>query len=458
MSTSLILSVLSYRGSPPREPLSCTFDESGGSVGRSPDNRLVLPDPERFVSRRHGSLAFRDGAYQYTDASTGGTYFVARDLLLQHDTLVLRDGELLRIGEYELAVSLVAAADGDNLLPVELDPVPEEVAPPPQRVAPAWPEPLEDSWPPPSGPIGSSAPPWVGPSFLDQPDVAPIHASFQPPEVAPVPPDFDVAELLRDLEGPPSGPSWAARWEPPEALFQGFTPEGDAQDTATLSQAEPCGAPAPEAPSAPSGAGAAAELPEGFGSAVGQALVARFLEGAGVPSGEWLKDQDWPELMQRAGALLRELVDGMIAILRARSELRSQFRVAVTTLRAHDNNPLKFTVNGDDALRLLLAGNHAGFMDPVEAVRSGFADLMNHQLALQAGIQTALTAALERFAPDRVERACGDVFLHRKARCWEAFCKAYPELVQDTIENFFGEAFAEGYERQLERLKGPTTG
>ncbi len=48
------------------------------SIGRGPENDWVLPDPERYLSKRHCVLAFRAGGWQIADLSTNGT-FLNRD-------------------------------------------------------------------------------------------------------------------------------------------------------------------------------------------------------------------------------------------------------------------------------------------------------------------------------------------------------------------------------------------
>ena len=50
------LEVLSCRGLPPEEPLGLSLDRVGCTLGRNPDNDLVLVDPERLVSGRHAQI------------------------------------------------------------------------------------------------------------------------------------------------------------------------------------------------------------------------------------------------------------------------------------------------------------------------------------------------------------------------------------------------------------------
>ncbi|CAI8798227.1 type VI secretion system-associated FHA domain protein TagH [Methylocaldum szegediense] len=560
---ALILKVLSYKGSPVAEATSCTFDQEGGSIGRSPDNRFVLPDPDKFISRKHGSIEFRNGVYSFTDSSTAGTYFVNKDMLLQHDTAPLSNGDVLRIGEYEIAVVEVPMPPGPQDEPsfgfdpfgeppespneplfsfgpfgkppappeepsFDFDPFGEPPVPPAAPVpepeawaeTPAWSSPFD------LPPAETDKPQSSGPSFIGQPDVSPFHESFIPPDVEKPQEspelDFNFEDLLRDLDSGGQGPEMPApvaeSWEPEDDFFKGIDlsglgPEPDAtvepqamtepapdfgpaaesveaahppsaenlvshEQAAVVPSEEPAPSRAtvpaidawvdspvggsslaaaesvsasPPVPSVPSGPAATHTADRG--------LFAAFLEGAGIASNTgWIKDEDMPAVMKTVGVLLRSFVEGMMTVMRARAELKSQFRVSVTTMRPVENNPLKFTPNVDDALKIMLAQNHPGFMDPVEAVRGGFADLMNHQMAMTAGIQAALAAALKRFDPQRFEKLYEEgIVFQRKAKCWEAYSKAYPESVNDILENFFGEEFGEVYERQMRILQSAQT-
>ena len=210
----LLLKVLHYKGQPIPNEIIVWFDESGGSIGRSPDNNLVLPDPARYISGKHARIVFRDKSYLFSDTSANGTYFINRGFLLRQGTVALRDGERLKIGDYEIKVAV------------------------------------------------------------------------------------DV-----------------------------------------------------------------------------------FLEGLG-------------------------------------SELRDQIK--------------------DEDL---------------------FADLVNHQLALTAGIQAAIKAALLRFDPGRYEKLYSKGFVFQKqAKCWDTYAKAYPELVNEVLENFFGKEFREAYERRIQMLQAAQNG
>src|SRR5690606_15193872 len=84
----------------------------GGTIGRSPDNDWVLPDPERFVSSQHAVISVENGEYILTDRSTNGTILNGRELA-QGSRVRLASGDTLTIGNYEISVS-VDAAGGDR--------------------------------------------------------------------------------------------------------------------------------------------------------------------------------------------------------------------------------------------------------------------------------------------------------------------------------------------------------
>ena len=100
--------VLSYNDQIPSERLSATFDEKGGTIGRSAQNHFRLPDPKRYVSCNHAVVSFENGCYYLTDRSTNGTYLPNRDLGLSKGTKArLIDGDRLSMGDYVLKVEIL---------------------------------------------------------------------------------------------------------------------------------------------------------------------------------------------------------------------------------------------------------------------------------------------------------------------------------------------------------------
>jgi predicted component of type VI protein secretion system len=88
---------------------SIVLGVSGGSIGRALDNDWALPDPRRYLSGHHARIHFRQGAFYLEDASTNGVY--VNDATApqgRRGLYALRDGDLLRMGEYRIRVSIDA--------------------------------------------------------------------------------------------------------------------------------------------------------------------------------------------------------------------------------------------------------------------------------------------------------------------------------------------------------------
>jgi len=108
---ALKLTVVSDQRAPLGTRGSIVFGVGGGSIGRAHDNDWVLPDPERYLSAHHARVRFRDGTFVLFDTSTNGVYVNERNEALGRRAIyALRDGDRLRLGEYQIAVSIDAEA------------------------------------------------------------------------------------------------------------------------------------------------------------------------------------------------------------------------------------------------------------------------------------------------------------------------------------------------------------
>lgn len=77
---SITVEVLSYKGQSPVERLSVSFDQQGGTLGRSPENHFVLSDPQNLISRQHAVIRYENGCYYLQDTSTTGTFIYNKNL------------------------------------------------------------------------------------------------------------------------------------------------------------------------------------------------------------------------------------------------------------------------------------------------------------------------------------------------------------------------------------------
>jgi type VI secretion system protein len=492
---ALSLTLLSYKGQPLSESVTVSVDERGGSIGRSEDNDLVLSDPEKFVSRHHARISFEHGAYYLTDTSLSGVYFDMNAAPVLNDTQQLFNGTHLRVGEYEISVVITAAAapkEADSPFLNEFLETPAQIpVHEPDLFSPMLDDPFanrllanDGAYVEHSDLINSGGNYKEAEFQSHLPDSAsPLLDSFVAPNIMSTPAEPDempVISSFEDLFGDSSAPSLEASQqvdagnqsldslfdfkdpfeeEPLELAIDDepeneqplpasvvVEPEPEAAPGSLLDIVEtPVSQPKPERlqPLKP---------PAQEKTQTSAALFDAFLSGAqldqSIKSSEPAEDT-----FNRIGQMFRKMVDGTVAVLRSRAEFKSLFRVNMTVIRASNNNPLKFAVTTDDVLKQLIQNREGGFLGSVEAIEQGFDDIMNHQLAMQAGIQASLNELLKKFDPKTVEKQFEQgIVLQKKAKCWDKYQESYGVAAEEAIENFFGDAFVEAYEAQMSAL------
>ncbi|CAN5317836.1 type VI secretion system-associated FHA domain protein TagH [soil metagenome] len=106
----ITLTVSSFHGSAyTGAPLSASFGETGGTIGRADSNLLVLPDPDRTISRVHAQIACRSGQFFVQDHGSNPIALNGQ-LLGEGGEQVLCPGDELLIGGFCLKVAAGAVA------------------------------------------------------------------------------------------------------------------------------------------------------------------------------------------------------------------------------------------------------------------------------------------------------------------------------------------------------------
>src|SRR4029450_2462585 len=143
----------------------------------------------------------------------------------------------------------------------------------------------------------------------------------------------------------------------------------------------------------------------------------------------------------------------------ARASIKDEFRIEQTMIRPSGNNPLKFSLDDDDALATLLGIGRRGGMPADEAIAEAFDDLRMHELATISAMQEAGRGLLAQFAPEIIEQKAGGGGLQihpaqKKAKAWEAFGQLHKSVTQalsDDFDSVFGKVFARRYAQALEK-------
>ena len=164
--------------------------------------------------------------------------------------------------------------------------------------------------------------------------------------------------------------------------------------------------------------------------------------------------------MRLAGEVFRTLTEGLREVLMSRATVKGELRVEQTMIKSAGNNPLKFSITPEDAVLALLSSGRPGYMPAITAAREAFDDIKTHELAVMAGVQTALVSLLRRFDPDALEARLVQGILAtvlpatRKARLWENFRDTYKTIATEAEDDFqavFGRAFAKAYMAQARK-------
>lgn len=599
------IKAVSLNGQTLTPPTSAAFDERGGSLGRKDDCTLVLPDPERLISRHHAQIEYRGGQFIVRDQGTGTPVYLNGQALGNGREATIRAGDELRIGGYVLKVESSAPAGSAPIddpfaafaitppapaqpsspfgaettsgtsankafIPADFDPF-ADLKPSPSISTPAPPaselgsglgvnspsqsidalfglgggsigsDPFGINTPPPSNAshanvstdplaaMGFTAPAKVDTTPAQRNDTPEIYGSFKLPEIKLEPMVFTEPTAARPAPIPPQGTGQHAALDAEHT--GGFEAVGEALSTvyqpapaATLATSAPKDDPLALFGIETSGSQGAADSLEsplagldilGIGSSTGAhatpvsnveqtgasfsglgnltseptptvqraagtptpaapaqwsqvsagdaALLQAFLAGLNVPDLE-IEGGMTPELMNLLGKLMREMTQGTLDLLLARSLTKREVRAEMTMIEVRENNPLKFSPTVEVALTHLLAPPMRGFLPPIKAVKGAYDDLRSHQLGFMAGIQGALAGVLARFNPEQLEKRLTQksvidslLPMNRRAKLWDLFSDLYEEISKEAEDDFhalFGKEFVKAYEEQIAKLEG----
>lgn len=431
----LILEVINHNGFPASNPLSARFDESGGSIGRWENNQLILPDKTNLISRNHAVIEYANGIFIYTDKSANGTELCGENRTLIKDTVVLTDGDRLKIGEYELLVRIETEGEDKTFIGEDypLSGQDGNIAQVDTSEQTAW---SLDDWIP-----------WEEKhqSFSDETVVG-------NPKNTTLPFQNDVynasdetvifSEALGKVKVHTVVPDEkAGRMNSVETLENSKKPSLHTPNTNSFVEKQPS---------------LVSNVTKSLESDLGVNLFQCFLEGAGLELPPSLGIEEQAEAMKTLGLVFRHTVDGMMTMLKARAAEKYEIRAGITRIHQEHSNPLKLT-KVEAAMRAMLFQRRyreMGYLDPVSSVQESFTDIMNHEMAMRKAMQASLAAILQTFDPALFgeSQVSGGVFQSKKTKCWEAYCVAYPKLADEAMEGLFKGVFIQAYEEQVRRL------
>ena len=441
---------------------SRVFGVNGGAVGRAPDNDWVLPDARRVVSGHHFVVHYHGGKYWLDDISTNGVFVNdADDPASESGRVELHDGDRLRLGDYEILVSvdgridfLPAAEDEhsaakhfDNDIGHHLD--------------------LDDLLSPRDS--GSSSSIRVGNAFGVKVDSGAARFAARSAATLGGQPGRRCTSCPRrpllqaaptrscrvSVPGRPSAPIAASRVR---ALPQPGTG---------------LGRPHPGNPTRGTGRGPRPS-PEPRGAAKRnvpfyqqastwtdlRSAVQAFCRGAGIDPAT-LSPEAQAMLPLVAGQLLREAVLGLNDLALARGAGPAGAHLAtLPTAPGGSSNPLRSSRSVDESLQRLFESHGRLYAGPVESMRDVMQEAKDHEAALTSAMHAGLQAVLEQLSPtnvaDQFERGRARVLApgqDPRARYWDHYADFHRLVSQQVTGTELPHPFVEAFSREYSRVK-----
>jgi type VI secretion system FHA domain protein len=416
----LLLEVISPNAAALGESRRKVVRHKGARIGRAPDCDWILADPH--VSKEHARVTFVNGLF-FVEALGRNPVAIndAAQAVALLEPRMLRSGDRLFIDQYEIRVSI---AQGEP---------PEEGVKSEPRFA--------------SSPDAPAAVNEVAtPAFEAEGivDAQALKAEADPLVLLGIAPDAPVQAPAQ------------VNWQQAPVLSSHYRLPAEAAGGAAIprdwdhTDVESPRKAAPRAPAEPR----PADTP--VRHAVSASLT-ELLQGAGLPP-----QQISSEVLRDLGQALRVVVQGVMDVLHARTDIKTQFRLPITRVQSSLNNPLKLSPNVEAALYTLLVEKNSAYLPTSKSFEDAFRDIRHHQMALLGGVREAFDHMLATFDPERLEKELdsgarrGVLRMGGKSRFKEQYAVRFAALMSDRDGSFrrlFGDCFGEAYEKQLEQLK-----
>ncbi|HXA92748.1 MAG TPA: type VI secretion system-associated FHA domain protein TagH [Steroidobacteraceae bacterium] len=387
------------------ERSSVVFDGGGGSIGRATDNDWVLPDPLRYMSAHHARIHFRDGRYLLEDVSTNGVFVNDDEQPLgQRGPHPLQNGDVLRLGDYQMVVVELEAARATQASPAAVataDPVPTHV------------DGLRA--------VGRVSQTDLG-AALNLNDLLVAGESPTGSGVRPVNAYGQAVAAMTDTQTDEEEQAVARRME---RLARAAAKAREAKGTS---------------------------LPALYDVHAG---LQTFCRGAGIDT-QTLPAEAQTRLLHLAGQLVREALVGLKDLERARREIHNRFRIELP--EAEDDPRPSLARSTIEELLVELFGQHESRrLDAVQWLRDTVEGSKAHERATMEAMREAFVEFIERFNPAELEARFQRSSRRGKKSAggeahWEMFAEFYRNLTEmppDHLPHTFVEAFALAYKKNL---------
>ncbi len=507
----LIFKIISNPENGALPDISKVFESTLSIIGRNQNSDWVLPDPERFISSKHAEIHLRNNIFYIKDISSNGIINAeSNEAIGKNQELPISNNQKFLIGEYLIQAELESSAN--QVTDPESQAIADEHA--------QWENQMDDFWGNSSDPLdllASNQPKTDNtsdiheaiPSLSNAIERTPAFKqamSFAPSDSIPaadtnlfesdnrheavsssgIPENWDNTSfslpekakaeisISKPLVPSPAIPEALSHvMSEDDAFFEGletdnFFAEEVSTDTGAPVHTEALHEQAIPKPATPIKAPAKFTRPESTRPRKRQSSTQanpnnKLLDSAKAAFKQQGIDEkllteesalQWLELMPT-------VIQGTLDLLQARAAIKNEFRVSKTLLNTSENNPLKFSVNAEDAILSLFHQNRPGFQSAQPAFEQAFSDINMHQSALLHGVRVAMMGLLKQFDAESLEKEFTNShqstnFLDKigstkaaQAKLWQQYKDLYNNEYKidsdDSFQRIFGENFADAY-------------
>jgi type VI secretion system FHA domain protein len=491
------------------------FTNSGGSIGRSEDCDWTLLDSDRFVSKKHLVITYRNQQFVLTDVSSNGVIINSAAEPLGHgNEHMLQATDTLVIGKHVVKVEAInidiegvnpfqtQGNDGD-LLGLVMDtnavsapkqePIQEQHSP---FQIPESSESLNvSSSPKPESDLGLgdilSAP--IDSPVKNQPSN--LEEQSNPFNSSPASSPFDaisendavntnnqnIDSLIPDDWEMFDKSASVADFELPNESIPAKIPSVSEENSSAIAQpeiqqSEPDFSPENKAPvfeEKPLVKATVQETSAKISGDVQQSHNAETItkktdddffsslyEKLGL-SKEFKATIDRETFAEDIATILVSTTQGLMSLLASRTAFKQESRMSATLIQPKSNNPIKFSIDPVDTLEMLLVKKKKGYKSVGDSYDEAMQDIQLHQMAFMSGLQGTLDGVLAQLAPEDIEAEVNkksQMFkgLNSNSQCWKVYKEKQPLLAKSVKENLnevLGTYFSESYQSHINRYK-----
>ena len=412
-----------------RQPIF-TFSEQGGSIGRSSDCSWCINGT--FVSRKHAFIEYKDGQYYIIDNSTNGIELISSNETIKKGIpYKISDNDMFKIDNFEISAKLEHSS-----MTHEINSDPYEIVEPSHN--------------------------YVSPKVdrqarINDPIRMPINRSNSAPSLTTATTATNTQNASNNIFQVAGDEEIAEDNFTPAILDDNDVGKNDLAIFTVQSNSKPFIE--SEIPSQPKNPiltldnntnpndGEIDDTPEiTIPPQIDSTEIYRMiLKGAGVSEPQ-MPPLNTDEFYSLTGNILHECLQGIIDLLKSRTEVKGHLRLERTVIgQGSETNPLKFMPNAEQVmLHSLLNKSNSGYLPILDAIQEAFDDLKSHQFAMSMSVQDALQTTIQHhFSPDRIKQKLAKnssilskIPLQREAMLWGMFEELYSEIEQEAAETF----------------------